>query len=225
MLQWFETFLGCAEIVGTVAFAASGAILAIQRDLDLFGVVFIGTIAAVGGGIVRDLLLNITPPSAFQHPIYVLVAAMTALAVFLFVWLRRRQSSQPHPLLDALINLLDAVGLGAFSVVGAETAALLGHSGNLFLCVFMGTISGIGGGILRDLLSLQLPAVLYKRVYAVASIAGSLTYCLLEGRFPNQPLCMALGIGVTVVIRVCASHFRWDLPVARKQDSNHRHHS
>jgi len=89
MLEWFERIFECAEIIGTIAFAASGAMIAIDRKLDLFGVLFLGITVAVGGGMTRDVLLGFTPPSAFRNPVYVAVAAVTALVVFLFAYLKR----------------------------------------------------------------------------------------------------------------------------------------
>ena len=157
MPDWFEAFFHCAEIVGTVAFAASGAMIAIDRELDMFGVLFLGITAAVGGGIVRDLVRGSIPPGAFRNPVYVAVAAATALAVFLFAWLNQRQYRLRHGQMDRIVNLLDAVGLGAFGVVGVESAAALGHDGYMFLCVFMGMTTGVGGGILRDIFSREGP--------------------------------------------------------------------
>ncbi len=217
MMEWFEWFVTLAEIAGTVAFAASGAMMAIERELDMFGVLFLGITAALGGGIVRDLFLGVTPPSAFQDAAYVSVAAATALAVFLFAWRNQRQYRLRRELLDAAINLLDAVGLGIFGVVGAQTAMRLGYAENMFLCVFMGMITGVGGGILRDVFSRTVPAVLKKRIYAVASILGCAVYCLLSRAALPAPAAMLTGAALTVAIRLCAAHYRWDLPVVRRE--------
>ena len=212
MLEWLEPFFELAEIVGTVAFAASGAMIAIDRELDMFGVLFLGITAAVGGGMTRDLFLGITPPGAFRNSMYVAVAAVTALAVFLFAWLDQRQYDRSHGRMDRAVNLLDAIGLGVFGVIGVEAAMARGHGDNMFLCVFMGMITGIGGGILRDVFSCTVPAVLKKRIYAVAAIAGcAVYYGMRRGGLP-LPLDMIAGMLVTVCIRICASRFRWDLP-------------
>ncbi len=215
MLEWFEKFVTCAEIIGTAAFAASGAMIAIDRELDMFGVLFLGVTAAVGGGILRDLFLGITPPSAFHDAIYVSVAAAVALAVFLFAWLNQRQYCRRRALLDRIINLLDTVGLGIFGVVGVETSVSMGHGDNMFLCVFLGMTTAVGGGILRDVFSHTVPAVLKKRIYAVASILGCLTYLLLCRALLPNPAAMLAGVAVTVAIRLCSTHYRWDLPVVR----------
>ena len=212
MYEWLNTFFDVAEIVGTVAFAASGAMLAIDRELDMFGVVFLGVIAAVGGGILRDLLLGIVPPTAFRNPVYVAVAAPVSLAVFLFAWRRQGQYRRRHQMLDAVFNLLDAVGLGLFGVIGVEAALARGHQDNMFLCVFMGMTTGVGGGILRDLLSQAVPSVLKRHIYAVAVIAGSAVYYHLRRWGLGEPLATVLSMAVTLAIRVNATYFHWDLP-------------
>lgn len=213
MLEWFETFFECAEIIGTIAFAASAAMIAIDRELDLFGVLFLGIIAAVGGGIMRDLFLGYAPPSAFRNPVYVAVAAATALAVFLFAWFNQRQYRRRFALMDRIINLLDAVGLGIFGVIGVETAMEMGHSANAFLCVFMGMTTGVGGGILRDLFCQTIPAVLKKRIYAVASIAGCIVYFWLRHTALSMTFAMLAGMLVTLLIRICSTRYHWDLPI------------
>ena len=215
MFRWLEAMMDIAEIVGTLAFAASGAMIAIDRELDLFGVLFLGISAAVGGGMIRDVLLGVTPPGAFSHPVYVGMAALTALIVFLFAWRRQSQYRRQYTRLDHVVNLLDALGLGVFGVIGVEAAMAAGHADNPFLCVFMGMTTGVGGGILRDILSHAVPMVLKKRIYAVAVIVGSLAYSLLRRTQLAMLVCMILGTAVTVAIRLCSTRYRWDLPVVR----------
>lgn len=212
MYEWLATFFDAAEILGTVAFAAAGAMIAIDRELDMFGVLFLGITAAVGGGISRDLFLGITPPGAFRNSVYVAVAAVTSLAVFLFAWLDQRQYTRHHGQMDRAINLLDAIGLGVFGVIGVESSIGMNHGGNMFLCVFTGMITGIGGGILRDVFCSTVPAVLKKRIYAVAVIVGCSIYYGMRRMGMPLPLDMVVGMLVIVVIRLCASRFRWDLP-------------
>ena len=212
MFNWLEWFFVLAEIVGTVAFALSGAMIAIDRGLDLFGVFFLGIAAAVGGGVTRDILLGILPPGAFRHPIYVGVAAASALVVFLFAFLRRGTYQHNRLRLDAWINLLDALGLSIFGVIGVEAAISRGFGDNVFLCVFMGMTTGVGGGILRDVFSREVPAVLKKHIYAVAVIAGSAVYCALRRTPLPTPLATAISMAVTLLIRMLSTHYRWNLP-------------
>lgn len=216
MLFWLETFFAAAEIAGTAAFAASGAMIAIDRDLDMFGVLFLGIITAVGGGVIRDILLGITPPSAFRNSIYVAVAAMTALAVFLVAWRLQRLYNRRYTDIGHIVNALDALGLGIFSVIGVEAALTMGHADNLFLCVFMGMTTAVGGGILRDVCSRTVPMVLRRRIYALAAIIGSLVYACLRRTTLSTPLATIAALFVTMGIRLCASVFHWNLPVVHR---------
>lgn len=212
----FHFFFDAAQIIGTVAFAASGAMLAIDRDLDLFGVLFLGVITAVGGGAIRDLLLGSFPPVAFRDATYVLVAFVTALIVFLLAAMGNVRYWRERDAMDRAFNLLDAVGLGIFSAVGAQTAMSAGFSGNAFLCVFMGMTTGVGGGILRDLLSKTVPAVLKRRIYAVASIIGAATYFYMVKLSTGAPVAMLAGMLITVLIRMLATHYAWNLPRVKR---------
>ena len=212
----FHFFFDAAQIIGTVAFAASGAMLAIDRDLDLFGVLFLGVITAVGGGAIRDLLLGSFPPVAFRDATYVLVAFVTALIVFLLAAMGNVRYWRERDAMDRAFNLLDAVGLGIFSAVGAQTAMSAGFSGNAFLCVFMGMTTGVGGGILRDLLSKTVPAVLKRRIYAVASIIGAATYFYMVKLSAGAPVAMLAGMLITVLIRMLATHYAWNLPRVKR---------
>lgn len=206
-----------AEIIGTIAFAASGAMLAIDRELDLFGVLFLGAITAVGGGITRDIILGVVPPNAFSNPIFVEMALVTSLIVFLFAYLKGKRYWKNRNEIDRIINILDAVGLGIFSVLGAQMAIKRGFGENAFLCIFMGMTTGVGGGVLRDLLSRTVPAVMHKRIYAVASIAGAAAYYVLVSSDAGRPLAMLAGMMVTVVIRMLSTRFAWDLPVVHRE--------
>ena len=206
-----------AELIGTIAFAASGAMLAIDRDLDLFGIIFLGIITACGGGIMRDVVLGDLPPNAFRDSSFVLVAGITSLLVFLYAYLKGARYWRQRERIDHYINLLDALGLGIFSVIGARAAMQQGFAGNTFLCVMMGMSTGVGGGILRDLLIRSIPAVLHKRIYAVASIAGAYIYCFLLNIGLANPLSVLAGMVITFIIRMLATHYLWDLPVVHHE--------
>ena len=212
----FHFFFNAAQIVGTVAFAASGAMLAIDRDLDLFGVLFLGVITAVGGGAIRDILLGSFPPVAFQDATYVMVAFATSLVVFLLAEIGNENYWRERDTMEHAFNLLDAIGLGIFSAVGVQTAMSTGYSENAFLCIFMGMTTGVGGGILRDLLSKTVPAVLKKRIYAVASIIGAGVYYLMMVLKISVPVAMLSGMLITVLIRMLAAHYAWNLPRVKR---------
>ncbi len=202
------------EIVGTVAFACSGAMVAIRKHLDLLGVIVLGVITAVGGGMMRDLLIGINPPSLFINPGYVLAAFISVMILFLFVKFRRMSmevlSSVTY---DRIMSLLDAIGLGAFTVVGIDTAIAAGFGRYRFLIIFLGVITGVGGGILRDIMAGEIPAVLKRHIYACASLAGAMCYVYLMERGSRNTALIVSAL-LVVVIRVLARHYKWNLPKA-----------
>lgn len=212
-----STLFFLVELIGTAAFSVSGAMLAIERGLDLFGVVFLGGATAIGGGIVRDLLLGQNPPQAFVNYIYILVAAAAALAVFLLAKVRRQGGPHMGFVDSQIFNVIDAAGLGIFSVIGVQNTVNAGFGDNMFFCVFLGMTTGVGGGMLRDVLSHATPAVLRKRIYALASIAGAACYYLMSPMLPTGSIVVSTLL--VVLLRVLASRYRWTLPrVDRPED-------
>lgn len=201
------------ELIGTVAFAVSGAIVGIKKQMDLLGVIVLGVCTAVGGGIVRDLILGITPPATFQDPVYTLTAA--AVSVLMFLPHVRARVGRHEPVFDRLLLVMDAVGLGVFTVVGVQCAYRQAEHYTLFLTVFVGLITGVGGGVLRDVLSGQTPMIFLKHVYASASIFGAIL-CVLLMPLTGDTWAIALGMASVVVIRLLSAYFRWNLPHAGK---------
>lgn len=199
-----------AEMVGTVAFASSGAMLGIRKNLDLFGVIVLGFCVAVGGGILRDIILGLTPPGAFRDPRYALVSFGTSVLLFGVVYAKQEiLNSQYLVIYEKIMNCCDAVGLGIFTVLGVYKAYSIGYRGKFFL-VFLGMLTGIGGGMIRDVLANTMPFVLHKHVYAVAALAGAVV-CVL---FMKQNLygAMTAGAILIIVIRLLATRYCWDLP-------------
>ena len=141
-----ETFLFLLELAGTVAFAVSGAVLGIEKHMDIFGVGLLGITTAVGGGILRDLVVGLTPPRAFQDPIYLLVAL--GVSVVLFFPFVRRIIGRSKRVFDALMLIMDAAGLGIFTITGMNTATTLAGCTDPLLLVFVGLLTGTGGGVL-----------------------------------------------------------------------------
>ena len=164
-----------AEAIGTIAFAISGAMLAAEKNLDIFGILVLGIVTAFGGGVIRDLLLGITPPAMFSNHIFFLLAALASCAVFLaYRLLAVARDKLPACLLRldyaGVLNFFDAIGLGVFSVSGVNVALEGGFADNPLLAVTVGVLTGIGGGMVRDLLNGEIPSVLRKNVYALAAI-------------------------------------------------------
>ena len=202
------------EWIGTAAFAVSGAMVAIDRGADLFGVLLLAVITAVGGGTLRDVLIGCFPPRMFASSEYVLLAVVCALAVFILARALKERYFASELMIGAINNVFDAIGLGVFAVSGARIGMEAGFGDNLFLVVFLGTTTAIGGGMLRDTLIRQMPFVLRKHVYAVAAIAGAMTYALLTRASVHSALAYGAGWAVTVSLRMLATVFRWNLTKA-----------
>jgi len=202
------------EIVGTVAFAVSGAMVAIRKRTDIFGVLVLGVTTATGGGMLRDVLLGDLPPRVFRNQLYLLVAAAAAMALFLTARVFQEKYIRRAALVDQINNLFDALGLGAFTVTGIQAGIAAGYGDNSFFLVFLGLLTGVGGGLIRDLMVTEIPFVLRKRVYALAAIAGGLVYVLASPHCRGRAVPATLTLAVVVGLRLLATIFRWDLPKA-----------
>lgn len=214
-----EILIHITELIGTVAFSVSGAIHAIGKKLDLLGVVVLGCLTALGGGAIRDLLMGHVPPRAFSNFEYLIVATVSALAVFVVASFFKNGYRAHLGLLEQINNVFDAVGLGAFSVVGVQLALDGGYGDNLFFCVFLGVLTGCGGGILRDLMCAKVPGVLTKHIYALASAAGALLYTILCKLGIPELYGVLGGIALVILIRMLATLFRWSLPKLKELGS------
>lgn len=201
-----------AEVIGLVAFAIAGAMIAIDRKLDLFGVVFITFVNSFGGGIMRDLLIGEIPPKMFYNYEYLIYVAFCAVVMIVVISVLKEKFFRNRVVIDKVINIFDAVGLGAFAIVGVKAGINAGFGDNVFFCTFLGMTTGIGGGILRDLLSHAKPLVLVKQIYALAAIIGSLLFFYLEKMNVNATVSIVSSVLLVVIIRILAAHFRWDLP-------------
>ena len=203
------------DILGTVAFSLSGALKAIRKGFDIFGVIILGIITAVGGGCMRDLMLGITPPSMLTNPVYVFIASVCSVLLFIVISFhlknKKPSDSKTVRLFDNLYFIMDTVGLAAFTLDGELVSYAYLQSPSMFITVFMGVITGIGGGILRDITANELPSVFVKHVYATSSLAGALLTAFLY-RFINQNTAMILGGVLIIVMRVLAAHYKWELP-------------
>lgn len=205
-----ENLLLLFEIMGTVAFAVSGAMVALSKKMDIFGVAVLGLVTAVGGGVIRDLILGITPPKTFQNPVYAAVAIATSLIIFIPAVRRFLSGKEVY---DKIMLLMDSVGLGIFTVVGIETAYLSNQSHSIFLLIFVGVITGVGGGIIRDILAQTTPAILVRHFYATASIIGAVICILLWNSF-GQSAAVIGGASSVLILRLLAAKYHWSLPKA-----------
>lgn len=211
-----ETVVFVLEMVGVAAFAVSGVMVAVARELDLLGALVLGAITSVGGGVIRDILLGVLPPAMFVDPRYVIAAVGVSLVTFVVALCLGDRFLQRIERLGPLINALDAVGLGIFVTVGVDAAVRAGYGDNAFLAVFVGTMTGVGGGILRDQLVGRVPMVLQKHVYVLAAIAGVIAYYVMLRLDLLRPVALCLSSAIVVVIRLLAAHYRWNLPHIRR---------
>jgi uncharacterized membrane protein YeiH len=193
------------DMAGTFAFAVSGASAGVKRELDLFGVLLISFAAAVAGGVARDMLIGAIPPAALSDWRY-LVAALVAGAIT-FWW---------HPIVDRLRNpvqLFDAVGLSLFAVAGAQKALAYGLSP--VMAALLGMLTGIGGGMVRDVLLAGVPSVLRSELYAVAALAGASVVVAGDALQLNAAVGAFLGAATCFVLRMAAIRYRIRLPVSQ----------
>ncbi len=191
--------LRALELVGVGVFAVSGALAAGRKSLDLLGVVVIATVTAVGGGTLRDVLLDRHPVFWIADPAYLYVILAASLLTVPYA----RRFRPP----ERLLLIADALGLALFSVIGAQIALAAGLRG--ILVVVMGTLTGVAGGVLRDVLTAEIPLVLRRgRIYATAAIAGVTLYLLLEGAIDGA---VAAAAGMTFIAALRFAAIVWDL--------------
>ncbi len=193
------------DLTGTAAFAISGALAGIQRKMDLLGVLVLGMVTAIGGGTLRDMLLGATPPFCFENETYLYIS----LGFSLLTFFTHRHLSRYH---DALLYF-DAVGLATFVVLG--TAKALAYDCGVLSSIILGVITATAGGVIRDVLSNQVPLILHKEVYASACIAGGLLFAILKIQAFNHNFATVLAATTVIALRLLAIRHKWALPTAK----------
>lgn len=193
------------EHFGVAVSAVAGVLAARGRQVDLFGVVVLALVTALGGGTIRDVCLGATPVFWVQDPRYVLTAVLAGLATFAFA--RRRDPPMN------LLEIADAFGLAFFTMVGARKS--LSHEAGPTIAIALGTITGVAGGILRDVLLNELPLVFRKaiRLYATAAMLGAGVYLALRLAHLREPWPVLVGMLTTLGLRLAAIRWNWALPV------------
>lgn len=204
---WFATIL---ELIGTLSFAVSGAMTALKKHMDIFGVCVLGLVTACGGGLLRDVVMGNLPPVMFRDPIYAVAAILCSAIVFL-PFVRRKLLKEDH-LYEIIMLWSDALGLGFFTAIGISTAMHAGYTSRFF-AVFLGVITGVGGGVLRDVLAGQPPYIFVKHFYACAAILGAIA-CVLLWPLIGEHGSVIVCCGLILVLRILAARFRWSLPKA-----------
>lgn len=207
-------FIFILEIIGVLAFSITGALDAIESKTDLLGVLILGVTTAVGGGLIRDIVLGINPPKSFVSPIYVYIALAASLATFLFLYLNRNVlGNNVSKFFDTMLTTTDAIGLSVFTILGMNVAYELNYDYRGLVYIFVGLITGVGGGILRDVLSRKIPYVLERNIYASASIIGALLYYYFRSHTDiGVYLAMIISMLVIFSIRMYAASKDLSLP-------------
>ncbi len=200
--------LPALDLIGTFVFALSGAMVGVRQRLDLFGVLVLSFAASSAGGIMRDVLIGSVPPVAIGDWRYLIASLLAGLLIF--IWFPRHlQSSR----VQYLILICDAAGLGLFAVTGTQKA--LGYGLSPIMAPLLGMLSGIGGGMLRDVLVAEIPNVLRSDLYAVAALAGAVVV-VVGDQLGIPPFAAAIvGAAICFSLRLLAIHRGWQLPSAR----------
>lgn len=202
-------FLKVLDLIGTFVFAISGAAAGVKHRIDLFGVLVLSIVAATAGGITRDVLIGAIPPASIDDWRYITLSLIAGFVTFFWYPLMAKMKSP--------VQLFDALGLGLFAVVGAGKA-LAYHLGP-GAAVLMGVLTGIGGGMARDILVAEVPVVFTAELYAVAALAGAAVVVIGDTFLPRSAaIAPAIGGIVCVVLRLLAIRRGWKLPVAQHPD-------
>ncbi len=199
-------FLSLMELIGTVAFAAAGALTAIDRELDYYGISIFAIVTAVGGGIVRDVIINV-PPVSLVNPLYVIISLITTVIVI--------TGYNKIVQYQNVVMFCDAIGLAAFTAIGAE-AALMNEVYMPLVVITLAVLTGTGGGAIRDVICGDIPYVFRQEVYAVASIFGAVIFMAVYPYF-GKFVAVYVSFGVTLATRLISMKFDLHLKKVAKQ--------
>ncbi|BAO74320.1 trimeric intracellular cation channel family protein [Winogradskyella sp. PG-2] len=201
-------FIQTIDILGTIAFAISGVLVAMNKRMDPFGVLIIAFVTAVGGGTLRDIMVGVEPVSWMRNMTFVYVIIGSAVFAVLF----RKQISY----LRKSLFLFDTIGIALYTLVGIETGLKAGL--HPIICIALGTMTACFGGVLRDILCSEIPVIFRKEIYATACILGGLSYFLLLQFFEDRDYLFIIGGLVVIVVRILAVRFKISLPSLYKNE-------
>lgn len=189
------------DLMGTIVFAMTGLLAASRHDLDLFGAIVLAMVTAVGGGTLRDVILNV-PVFWLVHTEYIYVVALTTVLVALY--------RRTHVIPVKMLLILDAIGLAVFAIIGAQKALQLGYAD--VIAVMMGVMTAVVGGMIRDVLVGEVPLILRKEIYATAAFLGASVYVVANGWANNMDLVLILSMATTLLVRLGGVFWGWRLP-------------
>ena len=203
----------CLEIIGVISFSISGAMVAIDKESDFFGVIFLAVITTFGGGMIRDVIIGKGLPIFFTSYLLVAISILTAIAVFVVASIFKKKYVKNEHLIETINNYFDALGLGVFVISGAKICISAGFT-NPFLIIIMGMLSGTGGSMTRDIIMRKIPALLQKHIYLMAALFGALLYYVFWRTGVSDLIAVPISAASIVVIRILATAFRWNMPKA-----------
>jgi uncharacterized membrane protein YeiH len=208
-----STILTVLEIIGVFSFSISGALMAIDKENDFFGVLFLAVITSFGGGMIRDIFIGNTPPVFFTLYHLIIVSVITASVVFVLAAIFKRKYVDNEKFVETVNNYFDALGLGVFVISGAKLCIDAGFT-NPFLIIIMGMLSGTGGSITRDVIMREIPALLQRHIYLMAAIFGALLYYIFWRTGISDVIAVPISAVSIVIIRILATAFKWNMPKA-----------
>ena len=189
------------DLIGTVVFSITGALAAKEHKMDVFGMFILAFVTGVGGGTLRDMMIGSTPVFWMKNPFYILMIVLGVVLPIVFKKMSEWKKS---------ILFFDAIGLGVFTVIGVEKGIDFGL--HPVIAVALGAVTGCFGGLIRDILRNQIPAVLHKEIYATASLTGGIMFFVLNYLGFHSDLVAVLTAFIVFIIRVLALKYRWELP-------------
>ena len=189
------------DLIGTVVFAITGALAAREHKMDVLGMFILAFVTGVGGGTLRDMMIGSTPDFWMKNPFYILMIVLGVVLPIVFKKMSEWKKS---------ILFFDAIGLGVFTVIGVEKGIDFGL--HPVIAVALGAVTGCFGGLIRDILRNQIPAVLHKEIYATASLTGGIMFFVLNYLGFHNDLVAVLTAFIVFIIRVLALKYRWELP-------------
>jgi uncharacterized membrane protein YeiH len=216
----FELTLMIIEYIGTIAFAISGAIIAIENKMDILGVMILGTTTAVGGGIMRDVIIGRDVPVVFDNPSYLIVSFITTILVFVTFVILKKLEITKNKIYKIVLNITDSLGLGVFVIIGT-TSTLNAGINNHLLVIFCSVLTAVGGGVLRDIMAAKIPGIFRKHIYCVVAIFGALFFYILLINTPENVhnIITISTILLVVIFRFLAFHFELNLPKVRIEEN------
>lgn len=215
-----DIILGIVEYIGVISFAISGTVIAINKKTDAVGAVVFALLTCFGGGMLRDIVLGITPKILTNREYHYLALTCIGIALicFMLAFVPKTATFISKHSHDFIIDFTDAIGLSVFCVLGIDVALEINANANSVLLIFCGCITGVGGGMLRDICSAEIPFIFRKHIYLIPTLCGATFYALTYKYIPHLA-SMLIAIGIIISLRVLAIIFKWNLPVPKGNNS------